>query len=194
MHVDGEAEPVQQLRTQFALLRIHRADQHEPGLVRMGDAVALDVHPSHRRGVEQHVDQMIVQQVHLVDVEHATVCAGQQPGRKRMLAVAQHALQVQGADDAVFGCAQRHFDQTGAGPATRRGGQQRRQPTHRGRLGGPLLAADQRAADLGAHGAQQQREPQLVVADDGAERIRLHGSSASPEPGPPADDAGRVSA
>ena len=95
MHVDGETEPVQQLRAQFALLRIHRADQHEPGLVRMGDAVAFDVHPPHRGGVEQHVDQMIVQQVDLVDVEHAAVRAGQQARRKRVLTVAQHPLQVQ---------------------------------------------------------------------------------------------------
>ena len=80
MHVDGQAEPVQQLRTQFALLGIHRADEHESGLVRMGDAVTFDMHPSHRCGVEQHVDQVIVQQVDLVNVEHAAVRAGQQSG------------------------------------------------------------------------------------------------------------------
>ena len=103
VHVDGEPEPVQQLRTQFALLGIHRADQHEPGLVRMRDAVAFDVHPSHRGGVEQHVDQMIVQQVDLVDVEHAAVRAGQQSRRKRVLAIAQHPLQVQRPDHPVLG-------------------------------------------------------------------------------------------
>ena len=78
--------------------------------MRMGDAVALDMHPPHRGGVEQHVDQMIVQQVDLVDVEHATVGAGQQSGGKRVFAVAQHPLQIQRADHPILGRAQRHFD------------------------------------------------------------------------------------
>jgi hypothetical protein len=95
VHVDGETEPVQQLRAQFALFGIHRADQYEPGLVGVGDAVAFDMHPSHRSGVEQHVDQMIVQQIDLVDVKHATVCTGQQSRRECVLTVAQHPLQVQ---------------------------------------------------------------------------------------------------
>ena len=43
----------------------------------MRNTVAFDVHPAHRRRVEQHVDQVIVQQVHLVDVEHPAVGAGQ---------------------------------------------------------------------------------------------------------------------
>ena len=78
MHVDGEAEPVQQLRPQFTLFGVHGADQHEPGLVAVRDAVAFDVHPAHRRGVEQHVDEVVVQEVDLVDVQHAAVRAGQQ--------------------------------------------------------------------------------------------------------------------
>ena len=57
LHVDGEAEPVQQLRAQFALFGVHGADQHEAGLVAVRNAVALDVHPAHRRGVEQHVHE-----------------------------------------------------------------------------------------------------------------------------------------
>ena len=78
-HVDGEPEPVEQLRAQLALFGVHGADQHEPGIVAVRDTVAFDVHPAHRGGVEQHVDQVVVQQVDLVDVQHATVRAGQQP-------------------------------------------------------------------------------------------------------------------
>ncbi len=59
------------------------------------DSVSLDVHPSHRGGVEKHIDEMVVQQIDLVDVEHAAVRAGQQTGRERVLAVTQHLLQVQ---------------------------------------------------------------------------------------------------
>ena len=79
-HVDGEPESVEQLRAQFALFGVHRADQHEPGVVAVRDAVAFDVHAPHRRGVEQHVDEVVVQQVDLVDVEHAAVRLREQPG------------------------------------------------------------------------------------------------------------------
>jgi hypothetical protein len=79
VHVDGQSEPVQQLRAQLALLGVHRADQHEARLVRVRDPVALDVHPAHRRGVQHDVDE-VVRQVDLVDVEHAAVGAGQQSG------------------------------------------------------------------------------------------------------------------
>ena len=57
--VDGEPEPVQQLRTQFPLLGVHRADQDEACGVTDGHRVALDVIATHRRGVQQHVDQMV---------------------------------------------------------------------------------------------------------------------------------------
>ena len=88
MHVHGEPEAVEQLRAQLALFRIHRADQHEAGLVTVRDAVALDVHAAHRGRIQDHIDQMVVQQVDLVDVQHATVCAGQQARRERVFAIA----------------------------------------------------------------------------------------------------------
>ena len=91
-HVDGEAEPVEQLGTQLALLGVHRADQHEPRRVGVRDPVAFDVHPTHGGRVEQDVDQMVGQQVDLVDVEHAPIRSGQQAGRERVLAVAKHLL------------------------------------------------------------------------------------------------------
>jgi hypothetical protein len=75
------------------------------------DPVAFDVHPAHRRGVEQHVHQMVVQQVHLVDVQHAAVGAGQESGREGVFAVAQHLLQIQRSDDAVLGGADGQLDQ-----------------------------------------------------------------------------------
>ena len=116
MHVDGQPEAVEKLRPQFALFGVHRADQHEACLVTMRDAVALDVHTAHRGGVEDHIDQVVVQQVHLVDVQHAAVCAGQQARRERMLAVAQHFLQVQRADHPVLRRADRQFDEVAPTP------------------------------------------------------------------------------
>ena len=77
----------------------------------MRDTVAFDVHPAHRRGVEQHVDEVVVQQVDLVDVQHAAVRAGKQTRREGVLAVAQHPLQVQRADHPVLGGADGQLDE-----------------------------------------------------------------------------------
>ena len=46
-----------------------------------------------------------------------------------------------------------------------------RQAADRSRLRGALFATDQHATDLRSHRTQHQRQPQPVVADDGAERI-----------------------
>ncbi len=178
--VDGQAEPVEQLRAQLALFGVHRADQHETGLVGMRYAVALDVHAAHRGGVEQNVHQVVVQQVHLVDVEHAAVGAGQQTGREGVLTDREHLLQVQRPDHPVLGGADGQFDQARVADGLQHPGQ----TAHRGRLGGALLAADQHAADLRADRAQDQRQPQLVMADDRGERKGgVHGVGHAARPG-----------
>ena len=170
VHVDRQPEPVQQLRAQLALFGIHGSDEDETRVVTVRDPVALDMHPPHRGGVEQHVDQVVVQQIDLVDIEHAAVGAGQQARRERVLAVAQDFLQIQRADDAVLGGSDRQLDECGAVHR----GQHLREAPDGGRLRSAFLPADQHAADLRSHRAQQQRQPQAVVTDDRAERVRGH--------------------
>ena len=69
-----QAEAVEQLRPQVALLGVHRADQQEraPGALNEMPSRSTVV-DAHRRGVEQHVDEVVGQQVDLVDVEDAAV-------------------------------------------------------------------------------------------------------------------------
>ena len=81
--LDREPEAVEQLRAQVALLGVHRADQHEAGVVGGGQAVALDVHAAERGRVEQHVDQVVGQQVDLVDVQQPAVGRRQQARLER---------------------------------------------------------------------------------------------------------------
>ena len=78
--------------------------------------VPLDVRAAHRGGVQQEVDEVVVQQVDLVDVEHAPVRLGEQPGLVGADALGQRALQVQRPDQPVLGGARR-----AARPAARRG-------------------------------------------------------------------------
>ena len=58
--LDGEAEPVEQLGTELALLGVHRADQHESCRVLDRDSVAFHSGSAHGRGVEEEVDQVVV--------------------------------------------------------------------------------------------------------------------------------------
>ncbi len=101
--VDGEGEAVEQLRAQVAFLGVHRADQDEAGRVGEGDALALDDVHAHGGRVEQHVDHVVVEQVDLVDVEQAAVGGGQDAGLEVALALLDGLLDVERADDAVFG-------------------------------------------------------------------------------------------
>ena len=194
-----QPEPVQQLRAELAFLRVHGADQQETRGVPDRDALALHVVHAQRGRVEQQVDQVVVEQVDLVHVEHAAVRRGQQPGLEGGRARGQHALDVQRAGQPVLGGSDRELGQrdraqlgwcfaVGAGRAggVGRGGiagvraagnhrhrrQQRGQPADHGRLRGALLAADQDPADGRGHRVEQQRQLQVRHPDDAGERIR----------------------
>ena len=105
LDLDGQAESVEELRAEVAFLRVHRADQDEPRGVGERQPLALDVVDTHRRRVQEEVDQVVGQQVDLVDVEHTLdgpVASGPDSLKARA-PVARAALQVQAADDAVVG-------------------------------------------------------------------------------------------
>ena len=67
-HLDAQPEAVQELGPEFALLRIHGAHQDKAGRVGERNPLALHHVDPHGRGVQQHVHQVVVQQVHFVDV------------------------------------------------------------------------------------------------------------------------------
>src|SRR5207248_8037893 len=69
-NVDGQTEPVQQLRPEVSFLRVHRANQDEAR--RMPDRNPLALHHVHAHGgrLPQYIDQAVVQQIHLVDIKN----------------------------------------------------------------------------------------------------------------------------
>lgn len=159
---DLEAEAVQQLRAQLAFLGVHGADQHEARGVAMGQAVALHQVDAAGGDVQQQVHQVVGQQVHLVDIEHATVGLGQDAGGELRTAFAQGRVEVEGADDAFLAGAQGQGDEDAlrqqVGDAPGQGG-----------LGHAARAFDQHTADGRVDGCQVQRELQLVGGDHGAQ-------------------------
>jgi len=110
--LDGgpESEAISQLGAQIALLWVHRADEGEAGGVGDADAVALDGVDAVRGRVEDHVDEVVVEQVDLVDVEDAAVRAGQQ-ARIEVGLAGQRVFDGEGADDAVSSRTERKRDE-----------------------------------------------------------------------------------
>ena len=105
-----QAEAVEQLRAQLALLRVHGADQHEPRRVGDRDTFALHCVDSRRRHVEQCVHDAVAGQVDVVEVQHVAVGRGQDPGPEAGDPVAQRGLDVDTAHDAFQRRADGQFD------------------------------------------------------------------------------------
>ncbi|MNF75548.1 hypothetical protein D3C84_576190 [compost metagenome] len=160
---DIQAETVEQLWTQFTLFGIHGANQHELRRVPMGNAVTLNQIGAAGGHIEQQVNEVIRQQIDLVDVEHTTVSLGQHAGRELGATFPQRRVEIEGADQALFGGAQRQCDELPAG-------QQVRQTTGQGRLGHAARSFDQDPADFRVDGGQVQGQFQIVGADHGGER------------------------
>jgi hypothetical protein len=79
------------------------------------------VRAAHRGGVQQEVDEVVVQQVDLVHVEHAAVRLGEQPGLVGADALGQRALQVQRPDQPVLRGPDGQLDQPRGAGAPGRG-------------------------------------------------------------------------
>jgi hypothetical protein len=192
--VHHQAEAVEQLRPQVALLRVHGADQDEVRRVAQRQPLALDPVDTAGSGIEEDVHEVVGQQVNLVDVQDAAVGRRQEAGLESAFAT-QRLFQVQCPEHPVLGSAQRQFDQRHraddgrrlggqrpvgdvlAGPALERttgDGLDRRQQGGQGadgrRFRYPLGAADEHAAQARLDDAQQQRPLERLLADDRRER------------------------
>jgi hypothetical protein len=110
LDVHRQAEAVEQLRAQLALLGVAASHQHEARRVPHRQALALDHVLARGCDVDQQVDQVVLEQVDLVDVQEAAVRPRQQPGLEVLLAVGERALEVEGAEHAVLGHAQWQVD------------------------------------------------------------------------------------
>ncbi|MEQ1913319.1 MAG: hypothetical protein ABMA15_31190, partial [Vicinamibacterales bacterium] len=73
LDVDRERESVQQLWAKGAFLRVHRTQQDEVRGLARAETLALNGVHATSDGIEQRICEMIGQQVHFIDVEHATV-------------------------------------------------------------------------------------------------------------------------
>ena len=108
--IHAQPEPVKQLRTQIALLRIHRANEHEASGVCERHTLTLHGVDPHRSRIEQRVDQMVVEQVDFVDVEDGSVGRRKKARLEDPLAVFERVLEVKRSDEPVLGGRDRQLD------------------------------------------------------------------------------------
>ena len=104
----AQTEAVQQLGPQLPLLRIHGAHQDEAGRMLKRDALPLHHVDAHGRRVQQHVHQVVVQEIDLIHIKDAPVGRSQKSRIKVFFAGLDGLLQVNGAQQPVRGGAQRH--------------------------------------------------------------------------------------
>ena len=97
------AKTIQQLRTQVAFFGVHGADEDEARGVGEADAFALDDVYAHRGGIQQQVDDVVIEQIDFIDIEDAAVGVGEDAGVEMTLALLDGLFDIQRADDAVFG-------------------------------------------------------------------------------------------
>ena len=79
--------------------------------MREGHAFALHRVDAERRGVKQHVHQVIGQKIDFIDVQNAAMRRGEQARLKHASPFAQRPLQIERAEDAVFRGADRQIDE-----------------------------------------------------------------------------------
>jgi len=110
---NGEGKAVQKLGAQVAFFGVHGADKDKARRVGEGDAFTLnDVH-AHGGRIEQHVHDMIIQQVDFIYVQQAAVCSRQNTGIKTALALLNSFFNVEGTNHTVFSCRDRQVDKRG---------------------------------------------------------------------------------
>ena len=107
---DAEAETIEQLRPQLSFLRVHRSHQDEMGGMDDRHPFALDHVDPHRRGVEQDVHQVVIEQVDLVHIEKVAVRLGKDSWLEPPGAGPHRGLDVDGTHQPVFGGIDRQLD------------------------------------------------------------------------------------
>jgi hypothetical protein len=112
LDADTQSEPIQQLGTDIPFFRVHGSDKDEPCRMSERDALALNHIHAHRSSIQESIDQVIIEQVHFIDVEDAPVGGGEEPGMKRPFAFSDGGLEIERAYQAVLGCRHRQIDHT----------------------------------------------------------------------------------
>ena len=94
---------LEELGAEVPFLGIHGAYEDESGRVGEGNALPFHIVHSHGGGIQEQIHEVIVQKIHLIDVEYVPVGGGEDTGLELLLAGLEHVLQVQRTGHPVLG-------------------------------------------------------------------------------------------
>ncbi len=112
LDLDAQREPVQKLGAQLALFGVHGSHQDKARGVAERDTLPLHYVAAHGRRVQEQVDYVVIQQVHLVYVEQTPVRRRQHPWLELLSARLDGHLDIQRADHPVLCGAYRQVHET----------------------------------------------------------------------------------
>jgi hypothetical protein len=101
-----QSEPVPELWAEVPLLWVHRPDEGHVGRMRDAQSVAFDAVDAAGGRVQKHVHQMVVEEIHLVDVEDSPIGSGEQ-SRLELLRAIEGIFDRERPDDTVAGRTER---------------------------------------------------------------------------------------
>jgi len=73
-------------------------------------SVPLDDVDARGGDVDQQIDEVILEEIDFVDIEKATIGAGEKSGLEGLDPIDERTFEIERADHAVLGCAERHVD------------------------------------------------------------------------------------
>mmetsp|Transcript_5608 Transcript_5608/g.19034 ORF Transcript_5608/g.19034 Transcript_5608/m.19034 type:complete len:695 (+) Transcript_5608:140-2224(+) len=106
---EGHADAVEEVVAQLPLLRVVRGNEDGAARVPHREALALDNHLARADHGEEEVADGLVEEVDVVDVEHAPVRPGEEARLEDRLARLQRLLEVNRPEEAVFEHVERHL-------------------------------------------------------------------------------------
>ena len=112
LYIDGQAKAIEELRPQFPLFGIHGAHQNKGRRMTDRHAFALDVIDSHGGSIKQNVDNVIAEQIHFIDIQHAAMGRRQQARLKVLFATFEGTFNIQRARHPVLSHPEGQLDQT----------------------------------------------------------------------------------
>mmetsp|Transcript_6747 Transcript_6747/g.15782 ORF Transcript_6747/g.15782 Transcript_6747/m.15782 type:complete len:221 (+) Transcript_6747:1570-2232(+) len=98
------------MRAQLGLLGVEGRDEERLARVPHADALSLHVHVALGHHTQEDVGELCVEEVDVIDVQHAAMRLGQQSRLEHGLALLHRLLHIHGPEEAIIEHIQRHLD------------------------------------------------------------------------------------
>ena len=101
-HFYRQGKAIKKLRTQTTLFWIHRPDEREACGMTMGDPLTLYMIDAHSCDIQEDIDQVVLEEIHLIDIENLLMSTSQDTGREAQLSRRQSMLHIDRANELIL--------------------------------------------------------------------------------------------